>query len=90
MNKRNRRTKNIKNTNFKKKYEIPEQFVFLPTTEHSSKENKKAELLTDDIIIIGIILILIIERINLKKEDPNNKNLSDYDLMIAALIYIYF
>lgn len=48
------------------------------------------KILNDDFIIIGIIAILIIERFNLKKSGADKNILNEYDLMIAALIYIYF
>lgn len=99
-------------------YEIPEKFIFSPTTCASSEENKKAvncstnninteinentsdnnnffnglldKILNDDFLLIGIIAILLIERFNLKKSGADKNILNEYDLMIAALIYIYF
>ena len=78
-------------------YEIPEKIIFSPTTCASSEENKKAEnnglldkILNDDFLLIGLIAILLIERFNLKKSGADKNTLNEYDLMIAALIYIYF
>jgi len=48
------------------------------------------KILNDDFIIFGIIAVLLIERFNLKKSGADNNVLREYDLMIAALIYIYF
>lgn len=48
------------------------------------------KILNDDFIIIGLIGILLIERFNLKKSGADKNILNEYDLMIAALIYIYF
>ena len=98
-NQRKKKNSNIKTNNLNKSdnYEIPSQFIFSPTTCESSEENKKDEklnlidkILSDDFIIIALIVILIIERLNLKKDGADKNVLADYDLMIAALIYIYF
>ncbi|MBE7057479.1 MAG: hypothetical protein E7387_00040 [Ruminococcaceae bacterium] len=48
------------------------------------------KILNDDFLIIGLIVILLIERFNLKKSGADKNTLNEYDLMIAALIYIYF
>ena len=84
-------------------YEIPEKIIFSPTTCASSEENKNAEndgnklinglldkIFNDDFLILGIIAVLVIERLNLKKNGTDKSILNEYDLMIAALIYIYF
>lgn len=44
----------------------------------------------EEFIIIALIIILIYERMNLKNNNCDKETLSDYDFMIAALIYIYF
>ena len=102
MKRRNHRKKKnniIKINNLIKSdnYEIPSQFIFSPTTCASSEKNKNEEksnfidkILSDDFIIIALIVILIMERLNLKKDGADKSVLGDYDLMIAALIYIYF
>lgn len=118
----NKKPSNIQsNKEIREIYEIPEKFIFSPTTCASSEENKKAtnhiknnieinnsenniekseninflnglldKILNDDFLIIGIIAILLIERFNLKKSGADKNILNEYDLMIAALIYIYF
>ena len=102
MKRRNHRKKKnniikINNLNKSDNYEIPSQFIFSPTTCASSEKNKNEEksnfidkILSDDFIIIALIVILIMERLNLKKDGADKNVLGDYDLMIAALIYIYF
>ncbi|MFR1519145.1 MAG: hypothetical protein ACLSUL_10110 [[Ruminococcus] torques] len=47
-------------------------------------------LLSDDLILIALIAVLVIERHNLKKNGADKNKLSDYDLTIMALLYIYF
>ena len=47
-------------------------------------------LLSDDLILIALISVLIIERYNLKKSGADKNKLSDYDLTIMALLYIFF
>lgn len=47
-------------------------------------------LLSDDLILIALIAVLIIERYNLKKSGADKNKLSDYDLTIMALLYIFF
>lgn len=119
-NQRKNISKTQTNTGNEKNYEIPEKFIFSPTTCASSKKNKKAannsscnndnknseniinksdynfinsildKILNDDFIIFGIIAVLLIERLNLKKSGADNNVLREYDIMIAALIYIYF
>lgn len=48
------------------------------------------QLLSDDLILIALIAVLIIERYNLKKSGADKNKLSDYDLTIMALLYIFF
>lgn len=48
------------------------------------------KIFTDDFIIIALIGLLIYEVINLKKENADNDIIFEYEIMIAALIYIYF
>ncbi len=47
-------------------------------------------ILSDDLILIALIAILVIERFNLKKNGADKNMLSDYDLLIMALLYIFF
>lgn len=48
------------------------------------------KVLNEDFLIPALIIILIFERMNLKKSGADKNLLSDYDLMIGMLIYIYF
>ena len=50
----------------------------------------KRKILIILIIIIALIGLLIYEVINLKKENADNDIIFEYEIMIAALIYIYF
>lgn len=51
--------------------------------------NTLDNILTDDLILIALIAILIFERNKLKKTGADKNEISDYDYMIAALIYIF-
>lgn len=44
--------------------------------------------ISDDFILIALIVILVIERFNLKKSGADKNKLSDYDMMIVALVYL--
>lgn len=46
-------------------------------------------LLSEDFILIALIALLIMERIQLKKNGADKSKLNDYDLMILALLYIF-
>ena len=65
-------------------------FFLQRPVHHQKKTNLIDKILSDDFIIIALIVILIMERLNLKKDGADKNVLGDYDLMIAALIYIYF
>lgn len=51
--------------------------------------NTLDNILTDDLILIALIAILIFERNKLKKSGSDKNEISEYDYMIAALIYIF-
>lgn len=48
------------------------------------------KIFSEDFLLIGLIAILIFEVMNLKKENTDKNIIFEYELMIAALIYIYF
>ena len=47
------------------------------------------DIINDDLILIVIICLLLYERNVLKKKGASKNEISDYDYMIAALIYIF-
>ena len=45
--------------------------------------------LSDDFILLALIALLLFERFQMKKNGADKSELSDYDLMIMALAYIF-
>ena len=45
--------------------------------------------ISDDIILLALIAVLLFERFQMKKNGADKSELSDYDLMIMALAYIF-
>ncbi len=80
-------------------FNLEEVIVFSPTGCRSSEKNAKEKnedgspafsaFSLDDIILPVLIGILIYERYDLKKSGASKEELTDYDHMIASLIYIY-
>ena len=79
-------TSSEKNRNAENEYKTSES----DTVNKFNIKNIIDTLFTEDFIIIALIILLIYERINLKKNNCDKETLSEYDFMIAALIYIYF
>lgn len=79
-------TSSEKNRNAENEYKTSES----DTVNKFNIKNIIDTIFTEDFIIIALIILLIYERINLKKNNCDKETLSEYDFMIAALIYIYF